>query len=304
MTDLAQLIYLRTLPQHDPTWQKIATGDLVRITTWFAYPAEKYKQLPSFRRKVVDITAIARGTSKAVVAGRSAARLLGLWVLPPKNESITLVRKSKSLPTKAAQDPRVRYRKMWLPAEHIVDVDGVRSTNVARTCVDIARMVSLEEGIMAMDSALVHKMVTHDELSGMVLQLSRAKGIARARLAVQFASALAESPYESYARGILIAEGLGSKIIAQYSFANGYRVDLCIDDAVVIEIDGHVKYDGTTYGKPVDEVIRAERQREKHIQNLGFVVLRYSPSELLYERPRVVSEVRAALKAVRSHRSA
>lgn len=304
MTDLAQLIYLRTLPQHDPTWQKLSNGDLVRVTTWFAYPAERYKQLPSFRKKIVDIVAVARGTSKAVVAGKSAGRLLGLWVLPPRNESITLVRASKSLPTKAAQDPRVRYRKMWLPAEHIVEANGVRTTNVARTCVDIARLLSLEEGIMAMDSALVQKLVSLDELRAMVQQLSRSKGIARARIALQHASALAEAAYESYARGILIAEGVGRQIVAQYSFANGYRVDLCIDDAVIIEIDGNVKYDGTTYGKPVDEVIRAERQREKQIQNLGFVVLRYSPTELLHERQRMVSEVRQALKAVSSRRSA
>ena len=79
---------------------------------------------------------------------------------------------------------------------------------------------------------------------------------------------------------------------------------LIYENRVQLVIDGHVKYDGITYGKPVDEVIRAERQREKHIQNLGFVVLPYSPSELLYERPRVVSEVRAALKAVSSRRSA
>lgn len=79
---------------------------------------------------------------------------------------------------------------------------------------------------------------------------------------------------------------------------------LIYENRVQLVIDGHVKYGGTTYGKPVDEVIRAERQREKHIHNLGFVVLRYSPSELLYERPRVVSEVRAALKPVRSRHSA
>lgn len=304
MTDLAQLIYLRTLPQHDPTWEKLATGDLVRVTTWFAYPAEQYKLLPPFRRKVVDIIAVARGTSKAVVAGKSAGRLLGLWVLPPQHEPITLVRESKSLPTKAAQDPRVQYRKMWLPKEHIVNIHGVRSTNVARTCVDIARLLSLEEGIMAMDSALERKLVTHEELKEMVLKLSRAKGIARARIAVQHASALAESAYESYARGILVAEDLGRKIVAQYAFANGYRVDLCIDDAVVIEVDGHSKYDGTTFGKPVDEVLRAERQREKHIQNLGFVVLRYSPRELLCERQRVISEVQAALRAVKLRQTA
>lgn len=101
-----------------------------------------------------------------------------------------------------------------------------------------------------------------------------------------------------------MAEDLGRKIVAQYAFANGYRVDLCIDDAVVIEVDGHSKYDGTTFGKPVDEVLRAERQREKHIQNLGFVVLRYSPRELLCERQRVISEVQAALRAVKLRQTA
>ena len=39
MTDLAQLIYLRTLPQHDPTWQKIATVViLVHLLMRVRYP--------------------------------------------------------------------------------------------------------------------------------------------------------------------------------------------------------------------------------------------------------------------------
>ena len=38
-------------------------------------------------------------------------------------------------------------------------------------------------------------------------------------------------------------------MVAQYFIPPNFRADACIDDAVVIEIDGAVKYDGSSFGK-------------------------------------------------------
>lgn len=86
-------------------------------------------------------------------------------------------------------------------------------------------------------------------------------------------------------------------MVAQYFIPPNFRADACIDDAVVIEIDGAVKYDGSSFGKSAEQTIVEERRREKLIQNRGLIVLRYSPRELLTERARVVREVRQALEA-------
>lgn len=59
-----------------------------------------------------------------------------------------------------------------------------------------------------------------------------------------------------------------------------FRVDLLIDGWLVLEVDGAAKYDGQTYGRAVEDVIRSERDREVYLQNQGFVVRRVTPQQL------------------------
>ena len=54
---------------------------------------------------------------------------------------------------------------------------------------------------------------------------------------------------------------------------------MCIRD----RIDGWVKYDGTTYGKTDEELLK-EKRRQNEIENDRFKVLRFSP-RYLEERP-------------------
>ncbi|EEI78013.1 Uncharacterised protein [Corynebacterium striatum] len=148
-----------------------------------------------------------------------------------------------------------------------------------------------------MDSALAKELTTKEELRRTLTAMGRVHGAPQARKAIEHAIAHSESPFESYFRGIAIAEKLGEKVVAQYFIPPNFRADACIDDAVVIEIDGAVKYDGSSFGKSAEQTIVEERRREKLIQNRGLIVLRYSPRELLTERARVVREVRQALEA-------
>ena len=151
---------------------------------------------------------------------------------------------------------------------------------------------------MAVDSALRQRLVGVDELLSMITTMGRVKGAAQARKVVKSATGLSESPYESFARGVLIAVGLGGEIAVQPELQGGYRPDILLGGRVIVEIDGAVKYDGVTYGKSSEAVIRAERQREKYLQNMGFIVLRYSPRDLLQNREQVIAEVRLALGTV------
>ncbi|WP_158221663.1 MULTISPECIES: hypothetical protein [Corynebacterium] len=57
-----------------------------------------------------------------------------------------------------------------------------------------------------------------------------------------------------------------------------YFVDL-LRGRLVVETVGAQKYDGTTFA-PTDTAIREEREREKHLQNAGYLVVRVSPEQL------------------------
>lgn len=301
MIDDSHLIYLRPLSNDHPVWKQLASGELIRLTSRYAINSEYYSALPYYQRHLFDIVAFGRSAHRSVLVERSAAQLLGLWTLSSRNAQVVLARQSRTVPPRRQWASKVMYRKMWLPASDIMECFGLRCTSVARTCIDVARLATFEEGLMAVDSALHKRLVGLDELRSMLMAMGRVKGAAQARKVVAYATALAESPFESYARGMLIAEGLGKKLVVQPELQGGYRPDMLLDDKVVVEIDGAVKYDGATYGKSSEAVIRAERQREKYLQNLGYIVLRYSPRDLLQNREQVLSEVRGALNTVQRH---
>ena len=104
-----------------------------------------------------------------------------------------------------------------------------------------------------------------------------------------------QSPYESYARALLICAGLAPSTQAPIG---PYLVDLLIG-RVVIEVDGEVKYDDTTY-RPLAETLRREREREVQIQNSGYVVRRVKPADLLRDPDGFVAGVITALAAAGS----
>ncbi len=99
------------------------------------------------------------------------------------------------------------------------------------------------------------------------------------------------SPYESYARAILIQNRIGP--IRVNAPVGKFEVDMLIGDRVVSEIDGDVKYDGATYGR-TDDVLRKERVREKRLLNDGYLVRRHSPSDVLNNEAQYVGDIRAA----------
>ena len=68
-------------------------------------------------------------------------------------------------------------------------------------------------------------------------------------------------------------------------------VDLLIDGWLVIEIDGLVKYDDTTYG-PAQEALLNEKKRADRIGNAGFPILRFSPSYLERHPDKFIATVR------------
>ena len=148
---------------------------------------------------------------------------------------------------------------------------------------------------MAFDWLLASRKVTRGELEATVDAMRGKKGVEVVRKVLAHAVANSQSPYESYARALLICAGLSPTTQAPIG---PYLVDLLIG-RVVIEIDGKVKYDGTTY-RPVAETLLREREREVQIQNSGYVVRRVKPADLLRDPDGFVAGVITALAAAGS----
>ncbi|MEU2255732.1 hypothetical protein ABZ540_21430 [Nocardia xishanensis] len=161
-----------------------------------------------------------------------------------------------------------------------------RLTSPARTVVDLARTIPLEHSVVIGDSALRLGAVTHAEL---LEQLARSKcrpGNSAARRAVAFMDGRAESVGESRSRIAMRAAGLPSpELQARITTPEGAcvaRVDFLFPELGVIgEFDGLMKYRAAHRGqRTAEDVVIAEKVREDALRALGWLVVRWTWSEL------------------------
>ncbi|WP_288832383.1 endonuclease domain-containing protein [uncultured Corynebacterium sp.] len=264
-------------------------------TDRWSFPIEQWVELPDHNKQLLQVIAAAKGTFGAVLVGRSAARIHGMWLAPLcgiGGETVEIsLRGGGSSPTRRSA-PGLTFRHARLRDGDVGEVNGFVVTSAIRTFADIARYHGLVEGIVAADW-LRYRGLDMQRLQEEIAEMGRLKGIATVRQSAAASIATSESAPESLARGLLIQAGIGP-VDAQVPIG-AYRVDLLIDGWLIIEIDGAVKYSG-----PDSERVRqSEFNRQKRITNQGFVFLRYAPSFLIRYPERFISEVRETLAARR-----
>ena len=268
---------------------------MVAVSASRAMCAEMYATLSSHERRWLRAAAVAQSHPKAVVTGRAAARLTNMWVVATSEETVELMLPSGGVPQRSRWSEGVSYHRGALAPHEIGYIEaygGFAVTMPIRTAIDIATRHGFAEGLVAFDWLLASRKVTRGELEATVDAMRGKKGVAVVRKALAHAVANSQSPYESYARALLICAGLAPSTQAPIG---PYLVDLLIG-RVVIEVDGEVKYDDATY-RPLAETLRREREREVQIQNSGYVVRRVKPADLLRDPDGFVAGVMAALSA-------
>ncbi len=271
---------------------------MVAVSASRAMCAEMYATLSSHERRWLRAAAVAQSHPKAVVTGRAAARLTNMWVVATSEETVELMLPSGGVPQRSRWSEGVSYHRGALAPHEIGYIEaygGFAVTMPIRTAIDIATRHGFAEGLVAFDWLLASRTTTRDELEATVDAMRGKKGVAVVRKALAHAVANSQSPYESYARALLICAGLAPSTQAPIG---PYLVDLLIG-RVVIEVDGEVKYDDATY-RPLAETLRREREREVQIQNSGYVVRRVKPADLLRDPDGFVAGVITALAAAGS----
>lgn len=273
------------------TKTRTANAHCTRLAPQVTVDAQAYTSLPVHEQTRLRCLAAALSAHRAVLAACSAARVHRLWVLSARGEEdIELALAGGTAPPNAQVPPGWRYHKMKLPPGDLVSVSAavsaeegatsVRATSPARTVVDLARLHGFVRGLVAADSYLARG-YERAALEAVAGRLKGTRGIGQARQVIAAAIGISESPYESLARGLLIHSGVAQRHrVEPQARIGAFRVDLLIDGWLVLEVDGAAKYDGQTYGRAVENVIRSEREREVYLQNQGFVVRRVTPQQL------------------------
>jgi hypothetical protein len=181
--------------------------------------------------------------SECIVSGTSAA---ALWGLPDFDAAgwrlhVVDVRLDKTHTGRGV----VRHAGRIGKGERVV-VDGIPTTSLERTVLDIARRQSFTHAVVVLDHVLRLDMLRREELAAALEGLGRVRGCRRAAAAIEFADARAESPGESISR--VTAHDLGipaPELQHEFSTPSGrFRTDFWWPDAGVIgEFDGRLKYD-------------------------------------------------------------
>lgn len=272
----------------------VARGDVEReecvpLSATKFVPVRMWTGLKRYEQEFLRCYAIGVSAHKAVLIGRSAARVLGLGVLIQEPEIVELAQRNGRPPSKSQWPDGVIYRNIPIPDVDILEHDAfdsaggggsIRLTMPPRTAVDIARFHGVRDAVVAMDSLYREQTPfgqesIQRELAATIDRLSGKKGVGLARRAFELSSMKSESTYESLFRIILTELGIQPQ--EQMWVGRRFRVDL-LWGTLIIEIDGYIKFEDM----PHEEVMKMTR-RENWLKEQGYEVLHLFPVEIIFD---------------------
>jgi len=249
--------------------------------------------------------ALLRGYSEldehSVLVDYSAAEIwnapLPLW--PPRDGQVRLAR------PRGASTPRrkqVGGRKLSFAPGEVVMHDGVRVTSPARTFLDLAEFLPLEDLVAAGD----HLINAHDEHHPRprqalctVAELRRTvaahpgkRGVRTARLALDLVRVGADSAQETFLRLALADHGLPEPVL-NHVLSLPWRGRCVWPDVAYPDWKLSLQYDGGVHDGEAQYARDFERQRLT--EEAGWAEIRIGKGDLKGKRPSAVVRVREAL---------
>lgn len=270
------LVDIRRLSTDDEyTFNRIKNGELTQLTNSIFADTEVWSGFRRHEQSFLRCCAASMQSTKAILVGRSAARVCGVWLINSPGEQVQVALPSGKPPSKSGLG--CTYKRMVVPDGDVICRGSIRFTNALRTAIDVARDGDFRDGVVAFESLLVghtdaSAALVKAECQAVMFRMQGTRGIAKARKALERATNLSESPYETRLR--LLLEQQGYRCHAQVVIGR-YRVDLLVGKNVVVEIDGRGKYD--------DDPLRAvddQRTREDWIREQGYLVVRVKTEEI------------------------
>jgi hypothetical protein len=219
------------------------------------------------------------GRATTTVSHVSAARLHGLPVRRDVPRTVGLT------------DPEVYRRgrgflvqQAPLRADEIRRSGPLRLTSPARTLADCGREWDLEDGVVAMDAALLAGRLSPVELRAAPAAVRSWHGGLGAVRAASLADGRAESPLETRGRLRIVGAGLPTPELQVEIRAAGRLVAVVDawfgDAAVAVEFDGRVKYSDPWRGRSPEQVLWEEKRREDELRALGIGIVRIGGTDL------------------------
>jgi very-short-patch-repair endonuclease len=224
---------------------------------------------------------------RAVVAGRSAAALLGAkWA--DGNEPAELIHDNRKPPALLV------VRTERLLADERTNIGEISVTTPARTSFDIGRHTSSSiQAIQRLDALANGTGVTAAEVAAVSAAHPGARGLRRLRGILPMVDAGAESPQETVARLALVDAGL-PRPRTQFEVFGRYGDFVARLDMAYEEVKVGIEYDGAQHWTD-PSVRQRDIDRLFELTALDWFIIRVSRDMLRYRRPTFVARVRTAL---------
>lgn len=290
MTPTPSVTLARDADGFDHTRQSLArkasSGSLQRVARGAYADAAEWAVADNCARYRSRIVAAALTSTESLILSHwSAAALHGLPILgawPTRVHAVT--------PPGAGGRSRaeVIIHASHSYDEHVVEVDGLRVTSLARTLVDIAAQATFDTAVVMVDHALfvdpygrARTSVTREILAEVHLTMLPFRGHSRVGNVLAFAESGAQTPIESVSRVTMWRIGCPRPEL-QHLFHDAAGLIGASDfhwrrERLAGEADGATKYLDVAHrsGRSVEQVLLDEKLREDRIRAQGDRVSRW-----------------------------
>ncbi len=272
----------------------VAQGQVIRVRRGAYVDCRRWREATVDQRFGLRVRAVLRDRPADAASHQAALTLTDVPIFGLDLSVIDLASAVGRVRTEAG----LRLHRVATTDREIVQ--GYRAVPVAVALAQVAARESLTSAVVALDYAFHRELCAADEVrAGSVLAPARRRG--RVERALQRSDPASESVGESRLR--LLLQDLGYAVRTQVPLRAGGRflgrVDVVVDDCVVVEFDGLVKYAGLE-GKAA---LAAEKQRESDISAALYEVVRVVWSEL-EDVAALDRRIRIASHRARSRREA
>jgi hypothetical protein len=226
---------------------------------------------------------------RAVVAGNSAAAVLGAKWVSPDLDAELVFHNHKTPPKLVVHDDTLK-------PDEVMIVDGMAITSPARTAFDVGRRTrSRLAGVQRLDALANATGISIDEVEAVMAAHPGARDLNRLRRILPLVDRGAESPQESRTRLVLIDAGLPrpETQIVVYDEYGGFvgRVDMGYRELKV-----GIEYDGEQHWTDPKQRQR-DIDRQVALADLGWVIIRVSAELLRYREATLIGRVVDAMYA-------
>ena len=229
--------------------------DLLLLTKQWCVPRLDYTNATPEQQLVIHIQAAAVSCRTAVISGLAAALIQGIPTLNQNHDThVELTLPHHHRPPSRTQWPLIfYYRDAYLPPEDITNIAGHRVTTIPRTFTDIYARHGELEALVYLESAL-NRGHTKQEFQDYLTTHHGQWNTVKLQRILDLACYGIESVQETRARYAIITQLPTTLVTPQAVIPVPHRtivgrwslkrVDLLLDNWLVIEIDGHSKYIG------------------------------------------------------------